>query len=45
MPTERVFTVGANYKLNANVVVKLDLQRFKENKDNNRFDLGLGWSF
>ena len=45
LPTERVFTVGANYKLNANVVVKLDLQRFKENKDNNRFDLGLGWSF
>jgi len=45
LPTERVVTVGVNYKLNANVVIKADLQRFKLVGDNNRFDLGLGWSF
>lgn len=44
-PNERVFTVGANFQLTPGVVVKADLQRFRENKDANRFDLGLGWSF
>ncbi|MEO8154026.1 MAG: porin [Rhizobacter sp.] len=45
LPTERVFTVGATYKLNASVVVKADIQRFKVATDSNRFNLGLGWSF
>ena len=44
-PNERVFTVGANFQLTPGVVVKADVQRFRENKDANRFDLGLGWSF
>ncbi len=44
-PTERVVTVGLNYKLNAGVVVKADIQRFKAATDSNRFNLGLGWSF
>lgn len=44
-PTERVFTVGVNYKLNAGVVVKADIQRFKVATDSNRVNLGLGWSF
>lgn len=44
-PNERVFTVGANFQLTPGIVVKADVQRFKENKDANRFDLGLGWAF
>lgn len=44
-PTERVITLGANLNVGQGLVFKADLQRFKQNKDNNRFDLGLGWSF
>ena len=44
-PTERVVTAGANFMIGSGIVVKVDYQRFRENKDNNRFDLGLGWSF
>ena len=43
--TERVWTVGANLTLTPGVVVKADLQRFKRDKDNDRVNLGLGWSF
>ncbi|HEY2927440.1 hypothetical protein [Piscinibacter sp.] len=43
--TERVVTVGANFQLTPGVVLKADLQRFRENKDANRVDLGIGWSF
>jgi hypothetical protein len=43
--TERVWTVGANFQLAQGVVVKADVQRFRENTDANRFNLGLGWSF
>lgn len=43
--TERVVTVGANFNIGSGVVVKADLQRFRENSDANRVDLGLGWSF
>jgi len=48
-PTERVWTAGANYYLNPNVVFKVDYQRF--NRDDaalgygNRFDLGIGYQF
>jgi hypothetical protein len=42
---DTVYTVGANYYLNANVVFKADYQEFHENKDFNRFDLGLGVAF
>ena len=44
-PTERVVTVGANFQVTPGVVVKADLQRFRENRDANRVNLGLGWSF
>jgi hypothetical protein len=42
---ERVVTVGANFQVSQGIVVKADYQRFRENADLNRFDLGLGWSF
>ncbi len=43
--TERVITVGANFNIGSSIVLKADYQRFREKTDNNRFDLGLGWSF
>ena len=43
--TETIKTVGLNFQLNPNVVLKADIQRFKLNTDSNRFDLGLGFSF
>ena len=49
LPTERVWTAGANYYLNPNVVFKIDYQHF--NNDDlvlgygNRFDLGIGYQF
>ena len=44
-PTERVVTVGANFYIGSGVVLKADLQRFRENQGRDRIDLGLGWSF
>lgn len=44
-PTERVFTLGANFQVTPGVVVKADVQRFRESRDNDRINLGLGWSF
>lgn len=43
--TEGVGTLGVNFYVNPAVVLKADLQRFKRNKDANRFDLGIGYSF
>ena len=43
--TERVITVGANFQLTPGIVLKADYQRFRENENSDRFDLGLGWSF
>ena len=49
LPTERVWTLGANYYLNPNVVFKIDYQEF--NRDDsafgygNRVDLGIGYQF
>jgi hypothetical protein len=43
--TERVWTLGANFQISPEVVLKADYQRFREVSDNNRLDLGLGWSF
>jgi hypothetical protein len=43
--TESVWTVGANFQINPAVVVKADLQRFHLNRDADRLNLGLGWSF
>lgn len=44
-PTERIITAGINFNVAPGVVLKADVQRFREARDNNRFDLGLGWSF
>jgi hypothetical protein len=44
-PTEKVLTFGANFLLSQQLVFKADIQRFSENKDMNRFNLGFGWSF
>jgi hypothetical protein len=44
-PTERVLTLGANFQLTPGIVVKADLQRFGVNRDADRANLGLGWSF
>jgi len=43
--TEGVATLGASFYLNPNVVFKADVQRFRLNKDNDRFNLGVGYSF
>ena len=45
LPTETVWTAGANFQVTPGVVVKADYQWFSVNKASNRFDLGLGWSF
>lgn len=42
---ERAITVGANLAVGAGVVFKADIQSFKENSEDNRLNLGLGWSF
>ena len=43
--TETIATIGASYRFAPSVVLKADVQRFTLNKTNNRFNLGLGWSF
>ncbi len=43
--TERAVTLGANFQVSPGIVIKADLQNFRENKDANRVNLGLGWSF
>ncbi|HET8941359.1 MAG TPA: hypothetical protein VFN13_05165 [Rudaea sp.] len=49
LPTQRVWTVGANYYLNPNVVFKIDYQDFGYDDAllnyGNRFDLGIGFEF
>jgi hypothetical protein len=45
LPTETVWTAGGTFQLTPGVVVKADYQWFAVNKDANRFNLGLGWSF
>ncbi len=42
---ERVVTLGANFQFAQGIVAKADFQRFRENADLNRVNLGLGWSF
>ncbi|MEO8923303.1 MAG: porin [Caldimonas sp.] len=45
IPRDRVVTLGANFYLNPNVVLKLDYQKFRTNIDFSRVDLGLGLQF
>ena len=44
-PAERVLTLGANLQLTPGIVLKADLQRFRQDRDADRLDLGIGWSF
>lgn len=43
--TRQVYTLGANLNVGPGLVFKADVQRFKHDGDNNRLDLGMGWSF
>ncbi|MBS0447068.1 MAG: porin [Proteobacteria bacterium] len=45
VPHDQVATIGTNFYLNPNVVLKLDYQHFRDNSDFTRVDLGLGLSF
>lgn len=45
LPDTHVSTLGANIGVGKNVVVKMDVQRFRPDSNSDRFDLGLGWSF
>jgi hypothetical protein len=45
IPHDHVGTIGANFYLNPNVVLKVDYQKFSTNTDFTRFDLGLGLAF
>ncbi len=42
---ERVTTLGVNFKLHPQVVLKADYQNFKEDELKDRFNLGLGYMF
>ena len=44
-PTERIVTLGANFQIGQGVVLKADVQRFRVASENDRVDLGIGWSF
>ena len=43
--SERVWTLGANLQVAQGLVLKADLQRFHLQRDSDRVNLGLGWSF
>ena len=42
---DKVFTTGFSLKPISDVVVKLDYQRFSENRENDRINIGLGYQF
>jgi hypothetical protein len=44
-PDERVFTAGANLRVGDGVVVKADYQRFGTDKERDRVNLGVGFSY
>jgi hypothetical protein len=45
IPRDTVDTVGANFYLTPNMVFKVDYQKFHNNTDFTRFDLGMGLQF
>jgi phosphate-selective porin O/P len=42
---ERIRTIGVNFKVHPQVVLKADIQRYRNDKSRDRFDLGLGYMF
>ncbi|MGB5079208.1 MAG: hypothetical protein WBO23_00520 [Burkholderiales bacterium] len=42
---ERVTTVGVNFKLHPQVVLKTDVQRYRTDKSKDRFNIGIGYMF
>ena len=42
---DRVETIGVSFKPISQVVVKADYQKFRDNKLNDRFNLGVGYMF
>lgn len=42
---ERIKTIGVNFRVHPQVVLKADIQRFATDKSQDRFDLGLGFMF
>lgn len=44
-PTEKIWSLGANFNIGSGIVLKADYQRFDVADDANRINLGLGWSF
>jgi phosphate-selective porin O/P len=42
---ERVRTIGVNFRVHPQVVLKADVQRFHNDKAHDRFNLGLGYMF
>jgi hypothetical protein len=42
---ERVTTIGLNFKLHPNVVLKADVQRYDRDAKKDRFNLGVGYMF
>lgn len=45
LPTQHVVTVGANFGIGHNVVLKVDGQRIRPDSSRDRYDVGIGWSF
>jgi len=43
--SERVRTVGVNFKVHPQVVLKTDIQRYSTDKTKDRFNVGLGYMF
>ncbi len=44
-PDTRAWTLGANFYLNPQVVIKMDVQRYLNDSSLDRFDLGIGFHF
>jgi hypothetical protein len=44
-PDNQVWTVGASYYLHPQVVLKMDVQKYRNNSDLDRFNLGLGFHY
>jgi hypothetical protein len=44
-PDNKVWTTGASYYLHPQVVLKMDLQRYQNNRDLDRFNMGIGFHY